>query len=358
MTGVTVRDGTAYEGGNLFNVGTETLDDCTLSGGTANRGAGLFDFGTTTLVDCSITGNIGIPYGFNSASTGAGVTFYGLGLTMIGGSISGNSSSRDAAIDVYASYGRVDITGTTISSNPCYHDMIYNGQYSKMTLTGCTISGGSSPSVGGFGVSNLQGQLTLVDCTVEDFLNGGILVYDGTVQATDSRIIDNGGGALLNYGNVQLTGCTISGNTVGNQRRYGAAGVSNLGSIALADCTISGNHATPTNGTLPGAVVAGGFFNDNDATLTGCTISGNSTTGLGGGLYSYGPATLTDTIVVGNTANGGASDVAGQAIGSYNLVGTGGSGGLTADNHNLLDVASPGLTPLGDYVAGRPRRSL
>src|SRR5262249_10945464 len=156
---------------------------------------------------------------------------------------------------VYASYGTVDITGTTISANPCNYDMVYNGIYSKMTLTGCTISGGSSPSVGGFGVSNLDGQLTLVDCTVEDFLNGGVIVYDGCVQAFNSRIIDNGGGGLRNYGNVQLTGCTISGDTAGNRWRYGAAGVSNLGSIALTDCTISGNRATPANGTLPGAVV-------------------------------------------------------------------------------------------------------
>jgi hypothetical protein len=352
MTSVTARGGTAYEGGDLFNVGTESLDDCTLSGGTANRGAGLFDYGTTMLVGCSVTGNVGVPYGGNSASLGAGITFYGSGLTMIGGLISGNSSSRASAIDVYASYGTVNITGTTISGNPCNYDMIYNGS-TKMTLTGCTISGGSSPSVGGPGVVNLLGQLTLVDCSVEDFQGRGIVNQDGTLQATGSRIINNNGGALWNvdFGHAQLTDCTISGNTVSGQIEYGAAGVDNgiWSDIALTYCTISGNRASPTNGKSPGAVVAGGFFSVSNATLIGCTISGNSTTGLGGGLYSDSATTLTDTIVASNTASGGASDIAGLVTGSYNLIGTGGSGGLTAANHNLLNVANSGMAPLGDY---------
>ncbi len=350
LTGVTATGGTAYQGGNIFNTGTETLDDCTISDGSANRGAGLMAYGTTKMVNCSVTGNVGIPYGFATADSGAGITFYGIGLTIIGGSITNNSATRASAIDVYASYGLVNITGTTISGNACYEDMIYSGFYSNTTLTDCTISGNFSPSINGAGVQNSGGQLTLVDCTVEDFLNTP-LNNGGTLEATDCQFIDNSGGGVLNLNTAELTGCTISGNTVSDHRWYSvyAAGVTNRGTIALNDCTISGNQATATTAPRFAKAIAGGLYNGGTATLTGCTVSGNSTAGSGGGLYSGYAATLTDTIVAGNTANSVASDIAGLATGSYNLIGTGGSGGLTTAGHNLLNVANPGLTTLGDF---------
>ncbi len=357
LTGVTASGGTAYQGGNIFNTGTETLDDCTISDGSANRGAGLMAYGTTQMVNCSVTGNVGIPYGFANADSGAGITFYGIGLTIIGGSVTNNSATRASALDVYASYGLVNITGTTISGNACYEDMIYSGFYSNTTLTDCTISGAFSPAINGAGVQNSGGQLTLVDCTVEDFLDTP-LNNGGTLKAIDCQFIDNSGGAVLNLNTAQLTGCTISGNTVGDQRYYSvyAAGVTNRGTIALNDCTISGNQATATTAPRFAKAIAGGLYNGGTATLTGCTVSGNSTAGSGGGLYSYYAATLTDTIVAGNTANGVASDIAGLATGSFNLIGTGGSGGLAADDHNLLGVANPGLTSLGNY--GGPTQTM
>ena len=44
-----------------------------------------------------------------------------------------------------------------------------------------------------------------------------------------------------------------------------------------------------------------------------------------------------------------ASDITGSVTGSYNLIGTGGSGGLSAANNNQLNIADPGLAPLGAY---------
>jgi hypothetical protein len=68
-------------------------------------------------------------------------------------------------------------------------------------------------------------------------------------------------------------------------------------------------------------------------------------------------ATLTDTIVAGNAAPGGApSDIAGieaaSVTGSFNLIGTGGSGGIRGGvqgNIVLNSLAGLGLAPLGDY---------
>ncbi len=103
--------------------------------------------------------------------------------------------------------------------------------------------------------------------------------------------------------------------------------------------------------------------NSGTATLTACTISGNMAFASGGGFDNHdfidnrGSATLTDTIVAGNTATGGApSDIGGNEApsitGSFNLIGTGGSGGVTGSvqgNIVLGSLAGLGLAPLGNY---------
>ncbi len=43
----------------MYNDGTATLTDCTISGNSAalGLGGGLWDYGTATLTDCTISGN-------------------------------------------------------------------------------------------------------------------------------------------------------------------------------------------------------------------------------------------------------------------------------------------------------------
>ena len=104
----------------------------------------------------------------------------------------------------------------------------------------------------------------------------------------------------------------------------------------------------------------GGVFNYGTASLVACTVSGNSAP-QGGGIDNYSSPYYTSRTTLrtrssplNTTGSGGAaSDIGGtdpgDVTGSHNLIGTGGAGGLTAANHNLLNVANPGLTPLGDY---------
>jgi len=407
LTGATVRDGFGY-GGGLFNFGTATLVDSTIAENLGNRGAGLFNWGTATLNDCVVAGNTGVPAGdFESASLGGGIDNVG-SLTMIGGSVTGNYATYGSAL--YSSV-TASVTGTEIGANPGPAEMIFNGG-GAMRLADCTISGDSSSSVGGFGIRTFYytGKVDLVDCTIEDLPNGGIINAGSTLNMTGCRIINNSGrGGLVDqysYSNSTLTDCTVSGNTTNGSFVYGSGGgVSNLqGTLAMTDCTVSGNRdlATPSSAYITGG---GGIVNEGTATLDGCTLSDNSALGsggallnggtatltnctmsgnsasLGGGVAIYGQSslvactiggnsstkaggggglyaaasttTLTDSIVAGNTALNAQNDIAGAAsgmvAGSYNLTGTGGSGGLSAANHNLLNVANPGLAPLGDY---------
>ena len=156
-----------------------------------------------------------------------------------------------------------------------------------------------------------------------------------------------------------FTGCTFSGNTT--VADGGALYNTPSGAAKLTDCTLSGN-----TGGWGGSLNNSGTARFYDSTITGNVATGQSSTqtatAFGGGIYNYaGTTTLTGTIVAGNTARGVASDIIGKnqgsaVTGSYNLIGTGGSGGLFASNHNDLGVSSPDLGTLGNY--GGPTQTI
>src|SRR5262249_36091454 len=154
-----------------------------------------------------------------------------------------------------------------------------------------------------------------------------------------------------------LTGCTIDGNSA-----YMGGGALNYrgGQAKLTACTISGNSAD----------LGGGLANYGRASLTACTVSGNTAVNSpsypasnpGGWIYncsySYvGVTTLVDTIVAGNSGPGfTASDIGGDnaqgVTGTYNLIGTRGSGGIingVGGDIVLYSLSGLGLAPLGDY---------
>ncbi len=186
-----------------------------------------------------------------------------------------------------------------------------------------------------------------------------------TITGGDGGFLDSGGGldgpsgGLDSLGSVAITDCTISGNFGGK-----GGGLTNGGTMTVSDCTISGNSSGVSGfagGLLNQGVATvgdctisnnsgGGIENDSGgtATLDACTVTGNSG-GLAGGLYNDGTATLTDTIVAGNIGllGGVASDIGGsnasEVKGTYNLIGTGGSGGIqggTQDNIVLSSLAA------------------
>ena len=118
-------------GGGLYNYGTTTLTNCTVSGNSASNGGGLYDGGgTTTLTNCTVSGN--------SASNGGG----------------GSTAWHDHADQLHrqrqlrhgSGGGLYDTGGTT-------------------TLTNCTVSGNSAVGSGG-GLFNSGGTTTLTNCTV------------------------------------------------------------------------------------------------------------------------------------------------------------------------------------------------
>ena len=289
--------GVTISGGELSRVfqvvpgASATISGVTITGGsTTGNGGGLYNQGTLNLTNCTVSGN--------SAGSGSGLFNAGT-TTLTNSTISGNSATKAG--------GGVDNT-------------------SMATLTNCTVNGNSATNGGG-GLNNT-----------------------GTATLMNSRITANSassGGGLDNSGTATLTDCTVNGNSGGS-----GGGLDNTATATLIDCTLSGNSAAS----------GGGLINSATAKLTACTVSGNSASQSAAGLANQsgtgytGKVTLTDTIIAGNTAAGAASDIGGSdphdVTGTYNLIGSGGSGGITngsSGNIVLASGTSPGLAPLGYY---------
>ncbi len=207
-------------------------------------------------------------------------------------------------------------------------------------------------------------------------VGGGILNDSGTLNLVSCTVSGNyasAGGGLYNSAESPSTGATatltITNSTIsGNRAKDGGAGVmsfvmSNNGStvLTITNSTISGNIVDPVGagggGVVSATSASGGAAT---ATISNSTIT-NNRGGDAGGIASFvgGPdetttITLRSTIVAGNFQTDGTTP--GDIIGavdpssSFNLIGTGGSGGLVNGvNQNQVGVADPGLAPLGNY---------
>ncbi len=254
-----------------------------------------------------------------------------------------------------------------------------------------TIDGDSNP-VGGdlanrdriLHVLPASGGVTLIRVKIFDGLEhsglgGGGIRADAPLSVIDSEIVGNSvaastpaqntwGGGIYFEGpagtSVNLLRSTVAENVVDDSGNESADGggimVYNFNtSLVATNSTISGNQANEDTGTNTDALGGGIFLLFGTATLTNTTITNNSASGRagageGGGIYNdySGKATISGTIVAGNTATTTGSDCRGSvpSAGS-NLVG---SCTLTGGSNDLVGMPA-GLGPLADY--GGPTRT-
>jgi hypothetical protein len=307
VSGLTMSDGIAPggDGGGVYNAGSLSMANCTISGNSASYGGGgLFNAypGSLSMTNCTISGNA---TGNNTFDNGGGLV----------------------------NTGSLSMANCTVSSNTAYGGCgIYNAYGATANLSNCTVTGNSSngpdSSYGGFssggGVGN-GGSLTMTGCTVTGnsaVFGGGLYNTFGTVSLTNCTVSGNtgkcGGGGVFNFSagplafggtGVTMTSCTVSGNDTLHPGAFGGgAGVYNgFGSaLTMSNCSVSGN----TDRSDGGGGVLNAFL--STAVLTNCTITGNSTTAAGGGVFnmdanfprrSYSTTTtLNNCTVSGNSA--------------------------------------------------------
>ncbi|MBR2695034.1 MAG: hypothetical protein IKE69_12585, partial [Thermoguttaceae bacterium] len=197
LIGLTITGGWTYgDGGGIYNSGTLTLTNSTVSGNTASSsyysyyysyGGGIYNGGTLTLTNSTVSGN--------------------------------------TAFSSYSSY-----SSSYYSTSYSYGGGIYNS--GTLTLTNSTVSGNTasssycSYSYGG-GIYN-SGTLTLTNSTVS-----------GNTASSSSRSY---GGGIYNGGTLTLTNSTVSGNTASSSDSHGG-GIYNDGYSYIYNTVIAQNNA-------------------------------------------------------------------------------------------------------------------
>lgn len=239
-------------------------------------------------------------------------------------------------------------------------------------ISGLTISNGfGSAAAPGGGIYNDHGTVTITDCVISGNFGPGAGIYnDGNTSGTASLTITNstisgnnsnfnGGGGIFNTahfgGNasVSIANSTISDNVSedGGAIMNNANGGTTL--MTITNSTISGNTATR---------FGGGFRNEGGLVLTNVTVTNNrgnsdgDVSGQGGGIFLQGltQPILKNTIIAGNVQGAGPGTTPNDIdqccvdpISSFNLIGTGGSGGLVDGvNSNQVGIADARLGPL------------
>ena len=148
------------------------------------------------------------------------------------------------------------------------------------------------------------GELSLTECTVShNSINhyGGGVGVGGPTTITNSNILNNqagydGGGLnCSSYDTLTIVNSTIAGNVAG--RSGGALRTANA-TVLLDRCTVSDNRASSGGGGLS--------HQSGNMTIVDSAISGNQVTGGdGGGIGTADELTMTRCTVSGNTADDG-----------------------------------------------------
>jgi hypothetical protein len=340
ISGLTIRNGSADNGGGVRNATTASLSDCVVVGNVATgSGAGINNLSTLTLSNCVVDGNV--VSGGTAIAAGGGIDNEGT-LTAMDCVVSSNAVTGGSAGGTGAAGngGGINNNGTMAITNSIIH--------------GNSATGGAGADANGGGLFN-EINLTISTCTIAfNSATGGAGSLGGTGQ---------GGGIGNDLGTVVVDRSTVNGNSAtGGAGGAGTGGigqgggiVNGFGTFTLESSTISGNSSSKGSGTSALATSrGGGVFNGFgsviilNSTITANEVPGAALTDGGGLLNSSGHLDVTNSIVAGNSlpvdfANGSAA----TSLSGYNLYG-GTNGPLTSGTGDQFNVADAKLGPLQD----------
>jgi len=317
ITGPTTSPGIAISGGNavqlmVVNAGaTLNLQFLTMEDGSATLGStfgpaggAIYNNGTLTVTNSTLSGNqVTNVSGFGS---GIGGAIYNNGtLTVTDSTFSGNQATG----------------GTGTPGGDGLGGAIFN--VGTLTVTNSTFSGNQatagSQGIGVGGAIWSEGTLTVTDSTLSGNQAtggsqgglgfGGAIFNAGTGTVTDSTFSGNqatvGGGAIENSsGTLTVTNSTLSGNSaaslLGGGIENGVGGTVTLKGTILADESSGGNCALPDMPVLISPITDDGYnISDDDScgftmAPSGTSINNSTTLNLDpAGLANNGGPTKT-----------------------------------------------------------------
>jgi len=225
ISGLAISDGSATDGGGIFNDGSLTLTNVVLSGNTATGNGGAISNQGGLSIDMSTLSG-------NSAGNGGGIFNAGGGVTITNSTLSGNTASP---------------TGTGGGGG------IFNaGVSGTVTILNSTLSGNSVTGGTGGGIFNGGGTVNVSFATLANNsanAGGGIYSTAGTANFKNSIVANSpSGGDCAGPGTINASGVNFTTNGTCPGFTQVTSAQLNLGPLA------DNGGPTQTHALLPGSV--------------------------------------------------------------------------------------------------------
>jgi hypothetical protein len=302
--------GNGFGGGIDNQTGTLTVNASTVSGNSVRRGqfgdgggistgGGVFVLTSSLIADNHVQATTG-----GGSGDGGGLALAGT-ITITDSTISGNTAGRfGGGINIqepFPSNHPVSVTRSVIRGNQADSA---GGLYSSggTVVIDHTIVSGNSAAIGrGSGVVNgLDERMTITDSLISDNTGGSGIQNVSQLTLSGSTIAGNstpsvGGGLLLEDGTASVVNCTFSGNRAGQSGggiwMFGdPPPVGGNGVLELTSVTITQNVAEGVSSSLVGG---GGLAAprtpraNTRVTVRNTLIAGNSTASVGPDVFGY-----------------------------------------------------------------------
>lgn len=242
---------------SMQNTGSLTLSDLSLTGGKTTaegHGGAIFNQGTLTLTNVTISGSSAVSH---PDSRGGGIRNDGGVVTITNSIILGNTASSDGGI---SNSGTLTISNSSVSGNTAVEASGSGGGIrsfaSTLTIINSTISNNLSTTEGG-GINVNGGTAAFVNSTISGNTSGrgaGIATTEATVTLINSVISGNAadlvegrGGALHIIGSSANTSI-INSTIAGNNAFQGGAIYDNVGTLSVTNSIIWGNSSAIREG--------------------------------------------------------------------------------------------------------------
>ena len=215
------------DGGGIYNTGTLTVNNCTVSFNTCNNsGGGIENEGTLTVSNCTLSNN-------TASAQGGGVRNSGT-LTVSGSTLSGNTGGYGGG-GVFNS-GALAVSNSALSGNTAVAGR-GGGIWDDGTasVTGCTLSGNSAGTGGGGGGGGI-----FVDTYAMLTVSGSTL-SNNTTPHHGGAIWVHAGGTLTVKNSSSITGNTAPLGFGADVYNFGVLYLDNSSIIGILD----GNPAVP-----------------------------------------------------------------------------------------------------------------
>ncbi|MCL2156623.1 MAG: right-handed parallel beta-helix repeat-containing protein [Methanobrevibacter sp.] len=342
---------TAYSGGAVYNSGNNfSVLNCTFTNNTINYieayGGAVYNSGNNfSVINSTFTNNKAVCNGtdpsFDGAFGGAIYSYYNNNFSATNCNFTNNTASSNNVL-YYGSYV------------PAYGGAVYGSSSSNNTLTNCNFINNTARWGGAF-YSWYASGLIIEDC---DFINstatsgsgGAIYTEIHNYTIINCNFINNQApfgyaGAIINHGaNNSIINSTfennralVSGGAVYIHTRSASGTLSynftlenctfinnsaNAGGAVFNQCnssTLTNNKFIDNNATGIDSSRGGAISNTGNLTVNSCNFTDNNARDYGGAIFNWGNMSLSNNIMIGNSAGLGQMIYNNGSIGVLNL---------------------------------------